>query len=66
MRKKLIETRKKRGFTQNTIAKELGVSRGAYACYESGFCSPSLEVAIKIKQILKYEKDDIFLNSNVS
>lgn len=66
MRKKLIEIRKKRGYTQATLSRQLGVSRGTYAGYESGFFSPSLEVAIKIKKILKYERDDIFLNSNVS
>ena len=42
MRKKLIEIRKKKGYTQEQMAD------------------------LKIKKILNYKKDDIFLTSNVS
>ena len=65
MRKKLIEIRIKRGYTQEQMANELNIARTTYTGYEKGNVSPSLEVALNIKKILKYRSDDIFLNSNV-
>lgn len=61
MRKILIETRKKKGYTQEQMAEKLGVARTTYTGYEKGNFSPSLELAIKIKEILDYKNDDIFL-----
>ncbi len=66
MRKKLIEIRKKRGYTQKEIADELNVARTTYTGYENGTVTPSLETGLKIKEVLRYQKDDIFLDSNVS
>lgn len=66
MRKKLIEIRKKKGYTQEQMAERLNVARTTYTGYENGNISPSLEIALKIKKILNYKKDDIFLTSNVS
>lgn len=66
MRTKLIEVRKKRGYTQEQMANKLNIARTTYTGYESGNFSPSLEMAIEIKRILKYKNDDIFLISNVS
>ena len=66
MRKKLIEIRKKRGYTQEQMADELNVARTTYTGYENGRFSPSLEIALKIKKTLKYNNDDIFLISNDS
>ena len=66
MRDKLIEVRKKRGYTQESMADKLKIARSTYAGYENGNFSPSLEIALKIKEILKYKKDDIFLINNVS
>lgn len=65
VRKKLIEIRIKRGYTQEQMANELNIARTTYTGYEKGNVSPSLEVALNIKKILKYRSDDIFLNSNV-
>ena len=61
-REKLILIRKKRKLTQKEIAEYVGISRTTYAGYENGDFSPSIEVATKIKEILKYKKDDIFLD----
>jgi putative transcriptional regulator len=61
MRTKLIETRKKKGYTQEDMANKLNIARTTYTGYENGNFSPSLEIAIKIKEILKYKNDDIFL-----
>ena len=66
MRDKLIEIRKKRGYTQEYMAKELNIARTTYTGYENGNFSPSLEIAMEIKKILNYKKDDIFLVSNDS
>lgn len=66
MRTKLIEERKKNGFTQEEIAKKLNIARTTYTGYEKGLFSPSLQTAIKIKEILNYRKDDIFLDCNDS
>ena len=49
MRTKLIEVRKKRGYTQEQMANKLNIARTTYTGYESGNFSPSLEMAIEIK-----------------
>lgn len=66
MRQKLIEVRKKNGFTQEQMANKLNVARTTYTGYENGNFAPSLETALHIKKILKYKSDDIFLLSNDS
>lgn len=66
MRDKLIEIRKKNRYTQQDMADKLKVARTTYTGYENGNFSPSLEMALEIKKILNYKKDDIFLISNVS
>lgn len=66
MRTKLIEIRKKKGYTQEQMANKLNIARTTYTGYENGNFSPSLEMAIEIKKILNYKNDDIFLISNVS
>lgn len=66
MRDKLIEIRKKRGYTQEHMAQELNIARTTYTGYENGNFSPSLEIAMEIKKILNYKKDDIFFVSNDS
>lgn len=66
MREKLIEVRTKKGYTQEQMANKLNVARTTYTGYEKGNVNPSLEVALIIKKILNYKKDDIFLNSNIS
>ncbi|WP_038601814.1 helix-turn-helix transcriptional regulator [Peptoclostridium acidaminophilum] len=62
MRKKLKEMRTKSGLTQDKLSKELGISRASYTNIELGLKNPSLSLAIKIKAVLNYSNDDIFLN----
>ena len=57
---------RKDGYTQEQMANKLDVARTTYTGYENGNFSPSLEIAMKIKKILNYKKDDIFLTSNDS
>ena len=64
MRTKLIEVRKKKGYTQEQMANKLNIARTTYTGYENGNFAPSLETALRIKKILNYSKDDIFLISN--
>lgn len=66
MREKLIEIRKKKKLTQEMLASQIGVARSTYNAYELGTVNPPLDVAIKIKDVLKYKNDDIFLQKNVS
>lgn len=65
MRLKLKEIREKAGLTQEKIAKLIPIARTTYTNIELGEKNPSLRVAIKIKQILDYQDDDIFLIYNV-
>ena len=48
------------------MASKLNVARTTYTGYENGNFSPSLETALQIKKILKYNNDDIFLLNNDS
>lgn len=64
MRNNLIELRKKRKLTQQQMADKLNIARTTYTGYENANFSPSIEKAIKIKEILKTKNDDIFLVSD--
>jgi len=66
MRYNLINQRKKKKMTQKNVSDLIDVSRSTYNAYELGTIDPPLEKAFKIKEILKYNKDDIFFNENVS
>lgn len=65
MRLKLIEIRKKRNKTQKQVAEFIGVTRTAVSNYETGISTPRYDTAQKIKEFLKYSKDDLFFNSEV-
>lgn len=52
--------------TQQEVAEMAGISRSAYTSIELGNKTPSLNVAIRLKQIFKCESDDIFLIENVT
>lgn len=60
---RLIDIRKRRGYSQEQMAKMLEISRSTYSGYENGYFKPPIDIAIKIKKILKHSKDDIFLNT---
>lgn len=62
MRELLRKERLNRNLTQEDIANKVGINRATYTNIELGNKNPSLEVALKIKEVLKHEKDDIFLN----
>ncbi len=64
MRVKLAALRKGMGYSQETAAEKLHISRSHYSQIESGDKTPSLDVALCIKQVFDYYSDDIFLNVN--
>lgn len=63
MRVKLVELRKARGYTQSGASAVLGISRSHYSQIETGEKSPSLKLAVKIKEVFGYKKDDIFFDA---
>lgn len=65
MRINMINRRKKLGLTQKEVAKRVGIARTTYTNIELGDKNPSLEVALRIKEALETEDDDIFLILNV-
>ncbi len=60
MREKLSTMRACAGYTQYSIATQLGISRSHYSQIEGGRKSPSLNLGMKIKLILHYTNDDVF------
>lgn len=62
MRAKLAAMRKEMGLSQEMAAERLKISRSHYSQIESGDKTPSLDVALRIKQVFDYSDDDIFLN----
>lgn len=63
MRNKLRRIRLEKGLTHEKIAELVGISRATYTNIELGHKNPSFKVAARIKKILDYEKDDIFLET---
>ncbi|MDD3029830.1 MAG: helix-turn-helix domain-containing protein [Alphaproteobacteria bacterium] len=60
MREKLSTMRANAGYTQYSIASQLGISRSHYSQIEGGTKSPSLNLSMRIKIILRYTNDDLF------
>lgn len=54
MRDWLKAKRLNRGLTQEQLAEKIGIARTTYAMYEQGERDPSVGVAIKIGDILKF------------
>lgn len=65
LRVKLKKRREELELTQASLAKMIGIARTSYTNIELGNKNPSLLIAMRIKQILNYDDDDIFLNQYV-
>lgn len=63
MRTNLKEVRKNKNLTQLQVANKLNIERSYYTKIERGQRTPSLDIALKIKEILNYNEDDIFKNN---
>lgn len=55
--KRLKELRLDGGFTQQSIADELGIKQQSYARYELGNGEPSLQTLVKIAEIFDVSTD---------
>lgn len=64
MRTKLVELRAERNLTQEQAANLICISRSHYSQIEAGDKTPSLDIALRIKEVFGYQGDDIFLNIN--
>lgn len=60
LKNSLQEIRKKKGITQEDLAKKVGVTRQTIICIEHGNCSPSISLALKLGKTLGVCVDDIF------
>jgi putative transcriptional regulator len=63
MRHKLKDIRISKKFTQEYIAEKVGIDRSTYTNIELGNRNPTFAVALKIKEVLNFKEDEIFLNS---
>lgn len=63
MRTRLVTARKRAGYSQDSFAAALGISRSHYSQIETGDKNPALNVGIKIKALLHYKGDDIFFDT---
>ncbi len=57
--KKIILLRKQNGYTQETFAEEIGVSRQSVYKWEAGQAYPEVEKLIKISRVLGTKIDDL-------
>lgn len=62
---KLKELRTERGYTQESLAKELGLAKGTISSYEQGYRKISVPIAIKLSKVLEV-KWTIFFEDEVS
>ncbi len=60
IRNRLGEIRRRRGITQEELAKALGVSRQTIIAIEKGKYKPSLCLALKIARFFNLKVEDIF------
>lgn len=63
--KRLTELRKKRGISQDELAKKLGTHGPAIGRYERGIAKPTIEVAAKLASILGVSLDYLVGNSDL-
>jgi len=60
---KIVKLRKANGYSQETFAKAVGVSRQAVYKWESGISYPEAEKLIEIKKLLGIKIDDLLDDS---
>jgi transcriptional regulator with XRE-family HTH domain len=63
---RLKEIRLQKGLSQKKIADELGCSPNVYSRYETGDRQPSIEILIRLSEILGVTVDYIIENCNVA
>lgn len=61
MRNRLVESRKTRGWSQQRLAEELGVSRQTIVSIERGRFDPSLPLAFRLAAVFECGIEDLFM-----
>lgn len=61
MKNKILELRKKKGLTQDVLAKKCNVSRQTINAIENNRYDPTLQLAFKIANVLNTTVDGVFL-----
>jgi len=61
MRNKIKELRQKQGFTQDELAKKVGVRRETIVFLEQGKYNPSLKLAYDVAKALNTKLDKLFI-----
>ena len=64
MNRTIEEVRKAKGFTQEQVAKGVGIGASTYCQYETGLRGVPAEVANKIARFLDVEIGEIFLRQS--
>lgn len=64
MENRLAEIRKNKKISQAYLVDKLGVSRQSISSIENGRCTPSLELAFDISNLLEMPLDEIFIYEN--
>ena len=64
MDNKLAEYRKDKNLAQTDLCEQLGVSRQTISSVENGRCTPSLELAIDMANLLGVPVTDLFQREN--
>ena len=64
MENRLKEIRKEKKIGQGYLVEKLGVSRQSISSIENGRCTPSLELAFDIADLLELPLEEIFIHEN--
>ena len=64
MENNLAKIRKEKKIGQGYLVEMLGVSRQTISSIENGRCTPSLELAMDIANLLEMPIEDIFIHKN--
>lgn len=64
MENRLAEIRKNKKIGQGYLVEKLGVSRQTISSIENGRCTPSLDLAFDIANLLQMPVDEVFIYEN--
>ena len=64
MENKLAQIRKEKKIGQGYLVDMLGVSRQTISSIENGRCTPSLELALDLADLLGHKLEEIFIHEN--
>ena len=64
MENKLAQIRKEKKIGQSYLVERLGVSRQTISSIENGRCTPSLELALDLANLLGLSIEELFIHEN--